>query len=396
MERIRKKQFVLKKISFLEVLLVLIPFIQIRTYQETPIIGWIYFFASIISSLYIFGKLGNTFFHLFEKTYTKLLSLFIFFYILPSLIYFKMGYIISICRIISLYALFLYLCYASRISVKIVLRALSAIYSTLIIANFIIFILIPVGLYKVTKSTHHSALLLGDDNALAYVFLPGLTCMICYSLQKYGKINMITWFSIFSSIYTLFAVWSISAMVCISIFLLCILLLIIGIKIKSNYYFFTIVGVITIVLFGLSIPQVQGFIENVLQKDVTLTGRTILWQLAFKDIISKPLLGYGGYFIQGRYDLSLTSTYPCHTQYLQMLLDGGIMLFACYCCFVFYLFMTSKDYFKVASANVLIIGLTCMMINYITEYSMHYHFIIIAALICNLNCFKKDVVKSFL
>lgn len=385
MEKLSEKRFVSKKLSFLEALLVLMPFIQIRTYQETPIIGWIYYIASIISSLYIFGKLRNTYSLLFKQTYLKLFGLFIFFYIFPSLIYFRIGYITSIIRLITFYALFLYLCYACRISVKNVLRALSVIYSTLIIANFFLFILVPKGLYKVTKSTHHSALLLGDDNALVYVFLPGLTCMICYSLQKYGKISKITWFSILASIYTLFAIWSTSAMVCMSIFLFCIILLNLGIQIKPKYYFFTIVGVITIVLFGLSLPQVQDFIENVLQKDVTLTGRTYLWQLAFVDIIRKPIFGYGGYFLQGRYDLSFTSTYPCHTQYLQMLLDGGIILFACYWFLVLYLFLASKNPSKNPSANVLIIGLTCMMINYITEYSMHYHFIIIAALICNSN-----------
>lgn len=169
MEKLSEKRFVSKKLSFLEALLVLMPFIQIRTYQETPIIGWIYYIASIISSLYIFGKLRNTYSLLFKQTYLKLFGLFIFLHI-PSLIYFRIGYITSIIRLITFYALFLYLCYACRISVKNVLRALSVIYSTLIIANFFLFILVPKGLYKVTKSTHHSALLLGDDNALVYVF----------------------------------------------------------------------------------------------------------------------------------------------------------------------------------------------------------------------------------
>lgn len=394
MEKYYKLKLTKRHLNFYEVLLLLIPFVQIRTYQETPVIGWVYFIASLVSSIYIFFKLQDSFFSLWNRTYVKIVSLFFAVYIFPSLIYFKTGYIISICRLLTLYALFLYLCYACKISVKVVLSALSKIYATLIVANFVLFILVPEGLYKVTKSTHHSALLLGDDNALIYVFLPGLTCMICHSLQKSNTISILPWFALLSSIFTLFAVWSISAMICITVFFLCVILLYCGIKIKPRYYFIFIAVAISIVLFGLSIPQIRSFIEVTLQKDITLTGRTFLWQLALREIASKPIFGYGGYFLQGRYDLSITSTYPCHTQYLQMLLDGGAVLFVVYWFFVFYLFTKSNNNSNKTSSGILVLGLSCMMINYITEYSMHYHFIIIAALICNLDYFKRDVVKN--
>lgn len=76
--------------------------------------------------------------------------------------------------------------------------------------------------------------------------------------------------------------------------------------------------------------------------------------------------------------------YPCHTPYLQLMLDGGFILFIIF----FIIIVAATESIRKAPTNiigyVLCAGLIAMMFNYITEYSTLIHLYIIVTMMLNI------------
>lgn len=378
---------------FLYYIFILFPFVQQRTYEEIPIFATIYMRWFLVSSAIIFF---DVFFHgnSFKKDFSvRCVLVFCGLYIFSSLLNFQQGSFRSVELVFGFCMSFLFVLKHSRLHLNVILSSLSSIYGFFIVANFILFILFPNGLYSISHSTHHNSMLLGDDNAVIYVALPGLICLVCNSLQKYNRISMFVWFCLLSTLLTLLLLWAASGMICVALFILFLILHSFFEK-KTPFLFFAVVlSAIFVCLFFLSVPAISNFIEFYLEKDASLSGRTYLWAHSFAFIAQKPILGWGGYFLNGVFELTPTISYPCHTQYLQMIIDGGFVLFASYILLIVFLFSELQKNYEKKSAYVLAVGLSFMMVNYITEWSPHHHFFIIAALISSLTYFKKDRIQ---
>ncbi len=119
--------------------------------------------------------------------------------------------------------------------------------------------------------------------------------------------------------------------VCFIILLLCILYLIYGANIPIK----TIkkIIVVNVVLFFLlvivnKIGLFKFIIVDVLHRNLSLTDRTVIWDITIKKIINSPIIGYG--MING---LSFQAMLPyitginAHNTYLMILFNGGIILF---------------------------------------------------------------------
>ena len=372
------------------IILLLFPFIQQRTYQELPLIGSFYLLYSTLATIIIYCRIIPIMHKLFKlRPYLYLVTLFVFFSILSTFINPTEGKYRSTGILLSFLSLCFILAYESKKSPGNLLKALQLIYGFFIFSNMVLDVLFPNGLYTNITGSQHSSHFLGDDNALIFVFLPGLTCMICYSIYKFREILLYNWIAVWGCLITLILVWSVSAFLCMGLFTFLLFLLLIH-QLPSPYFLMAILcGIILICIFGLSNPSIQNFIDNYLGKDATLSGRTILWASAIEMIMKKPVLGWGGYFINGFWDFSSTFAYPCHTQYLQMLIDGGFVVFVIFWIITLLAYREAKRVGGML-ASVLVIGLTCMLINYITEWSTHYHYFIIVSLMLNLDNFSKE------
>ena len=108
-----------------------------------------------------------------------------------------------------------------------------------------------------------------------------------------------------------------------------------------------------------------------------------MWSNSFKMIKNRLFLGYGGYFNHGHFLLS-GMIYHCHTPYLQMVIDGGILNLILFFIMIVLAYHEGNKFKNNRIAVISIIGLTVMLINYIFEYSQYYHLMIILALIFNL------------
>ena len=79
---------------------------------------------------------------------------------------------------------------------------------------------------------------------------------------------------------------------------------------------------------------VKHFIEDVLHRDLTLTGRLIIWPGVFEDFLKQPLLGYGisengSIFYDTVYNAKWMKVdgvwLHAHNEFLQTLYEGGIL-----------------------------------------------------------------------
>lgn len=120
--------------------------------------------------------------------------------------------------------------------------------------------------------------------------------------------------------------------ICFIILLLCTGYLIYGVNIPRKIMR-KIIMVNVLLFFILVIVNKMSLfkfiIVDILHRNLSLTDRTIIWDITIKKIMSKPVMGYG--MIDG---LAFQSMLPyiigvnAHNTYLMILFDGGIVLFA--------------------------------------------------------------------
>lgn len=382
-----KLKYVIKKSNLFHMvwlICILFPFIQQRTYGELPgIIGTFYKYTALLSSLLVYAFSFFKYKYLRGKKYLIIFALYFLVNTVITFIKCPDGLAGVLNHSIVFMAIILFVSLESTRDITSLLKALSIIYGGFIYLNFITDIIFPQGLYN--TGSYHTGHLLGDDNALIYVMLPGVICILCYCIHKYNKIKWYAYGAALICTITLLKAWAVSAMLCMVLFMAVILIALITKKyIKVPILLGGVLSASFICFFGLANNTVQHFIVNILKKDITLSGRTILWSKAIKLISENSFLGHGGYWRLGEFRIGTAiRTYPCHTPYLQILIDGGILLFSLFLIFILLSYFYAAKRPKCLSCYVLITGLTFMLINYISEYSQFYHLFIIVILILN-------------
>lgn len=373
-------------------LFILFPFIQQRSLDEVPgIVPTLYKYSSFLAACCIYAKI----FFYSEIRIAKHIWVFIPFwasYILSTVL----GSIATLPRMIFnayiLFSLVLFIYMNLKRTPELIMKLLSYIYGGFIFMNMVLDFIFPQGLYK--TASYHSAHLLGDDNAIVFVALPGLAIMICYSIMKYGKITWPVWAEVAITEITLLKLWSVSAMVMVTMFIFMLLYVLKIGNISGKLLFAGIVLAIVLVMFGLTNHYVQSFIVNVLHKDVTLSNRTVIWAMAFKEVKLHPILGYGGYYEAGRFHIGILYTYSSHTPYMQLLLDGGIVLFLSFFIIPVAAFRKLDRCKGNVFLGILSCAMACMMINYITEQVRFFHLFLLAAIMMNIEAFPNFTRKN--
>lgn len=109
---------------------------------------------------------------------------------------------------------------------------------------------------------------------------------------------------------------------------------------KRNLRYMYILIASLAILVGIVFFNIQSIfgwlIVDVLNKDLTLSGRTDTWKLAMEQFLCKPLIGYGyGHMVVGHY--------YAHNIILELLVTSGLVGFVLYSLFVFKIF---RKYFK--------------------------------------------------
>jgi len=379
-----KKTINIKKIcKYILLIILFLPFIQQRTIEELPnFLKLFYNYGIILSSIIMY-------LYLLINKKIKMNQFLVIFIILAAFYccnsFFKWPESVLFClkHFFCMIALIIFITKSLENNSYDVIHSLALIYHFFIIANFILLILFPQGIYKTSVISYHNGHLLGDDNALIYVLLPGIIITCVDSIIKKKKISFLNIIEILMCEISFIKVWSATSVVCFSLF---ILLLIVD-KIKKipvSILISIFIVALLILLFGLSSPIIQNIILNVLHKSVTLSGRTLVWRDSFILIKNRLLSGYGGYFSYGKFYYN-GMYYPCHTPYLQILLDSGIVGMILYVCLFISVFLKIRKNYNNRAIRIVTIGIICIMINYILEYSQFFHLYILLCLAYNFD-----------
>lgn len=147
---------------------------------------------------------------------------------------------------------------------------------------------------------------------------------------------------------------------------------------------------IAFVFFGVQ-TRFSYVITQFLGESIYLNGRTVIWEAALAYIAKKPIFGYGVYGVYIPVSWGVSLNY-CHTETLQLLLDGGIVLVVAFLLITYQVgkgIDSCEDYFM---RKVATICLFCCFIMMITEvFTFYMWFWVLITVMANLKEFEKLV-----
>ena len=311
----------MKKNKLLLFIILILPYMEPLSFKEIYVIDTIYSILKISFFCIIFLLYASY----IRRNGYKISSFIIIVFLFQFELYFStflnngsysslFGQTISILATVMLLDI-----YIKSNDIKIALKAMIIILFTFAIINTIDLLLTP----KLNIENQSFNTFLGMDNRYVFFLLPLCTFSIVYSILQYNTIIL----SIFQLLYT----WSVSAMTS-----MIILLLFAAIFSKMNIFkkinlktYLIIIVVLNILLVFFQVQYYfEDFVVNVLHKDLALSGRVYTWNLGIEKWKDNMLFGIGGRTVSFLQDIYYGTNAHAHNLFLNILVNGGIVLLA--------------------------------------------------------------------
>lgn len=258
----------------------------------------------------------------------------------------------AVTRMFNLLLPILWINYMLRNCERRTLRGLIIYYGILSVINCLIVLINPDGIIETQSS--NKTFLIGIDNKMVLVLLPMLGISIFY-IEKFLSTrtrnrNIFIAIVVFTS--SLLAAWAANAMMAVVIMLLLLYLDEKGLENFLNLRNGIIaIGVICfLVVFSNVFAQgvFADFITGVLHKEVTFSGRTVLWAQVLTLVYKSPVWGYGvGSDISNSFYFwskgEIISGFSTHNGYLKIMLEGGVIALIAYILIYVVLYRSSKS-----------------------------------------------------
>jgi hypothetical protein len=198
--------------------------------------------------------------------------------------------------------------------------------TVLILINFILLCLYPNGLCW-GGSYGYSYNFLGIDNFLAPILVPYMFFVVLRSSMVHGQVNWFAYAMVVVSAVSLLLVWSATGLMGLLVALV-FLLFFYERRWQTLFNFDTALGLGSGMFFSIVVFRLQNifsfFIEGVLHKGLSFTGRTDIWDKAIAMILESPFLGYGIAQSGKVYRLSKHKYYHAHNAFLEVMVEGGV------------------------------------------------------------------------
>ncbi len=220
-------------------------------------------------------------------------------------------------------------------SLNMFLRVITPILNLLIIINFATLLIWPKGMYRSYVGSMElfntgNNWILGYDNAfIAYVLPAFLFSLISYLYVRptfFSKIKALIISAI--CIYTIFSRWHATGVVCMVVFIPVALLIFMdklpAIANAKTYLWGNVVVFFSFVIFRIQ-ELFSYIIKELLDKDLTFSGRIGVWDLSLKSFYEAPLFGYGIEALSKT--IARISINSSHNQYLWIIYRGGLVHF---------------------------------------------------------------------
>ena len=173
---------------------------------------------------------------------------------------------------------------------------------------------------------------LSNANLSASFFIPGML-IATLNLFMSSKYNLISWILLISTFLSGLILWSATSLVGESIILLFSICILFNIEQIFIRYVKPIV-LLFLSLFisvGVTFFKIQNLFEflivDILHKDLTMTGRTTVWNYGFKAFEKSPIIGLG---------FGNKSVMTCDNCYAQILGDNGMLGFIAFFMLIYF------------------------------------------------------------
>lgn len=317
--------------------------------------------------------------------------------------YFVLGtfYItILISTIVNSGDVFIAICYAAKVICFMILINLYAQQHelSLLISTFkfvlgieilvtLFFQVFDQDIFGFTPSHNHINFLTAD-NDLGYWYIPFTLIVYLSDMQKsrkYQMIDLLFWTVIcFTSL--VFA-WSATCLSVYTLFVVCIFFFhkMRIFRLLTPFRSLLInAGISVLVIFFQLQNSFSWLIENVLHKDLTLSGRTLIWASTIQNILKKPLLGYGT-TQGGRVNINRIAGgvyYFSHNIFLEIIIQGGMIALLFY--FIMYYFAGKelKHFPKTDMMVYINLALFFVLLMQFTEFALYEPFANLPLILC--------------
>lgn len=265
--------------------------------------------------------------------------------------------------------MFQMLCFLYKDRIHIIVIAMAVFLSFCVYANFIHFILHP-NLWLIEEEKSAGGYLLGNNyNGMGFRFILAVTfCFVCLKYSWKWIFNLVP--VIILSVVPLVLTGSKTSLAGLTI--LAVFSVIPSLRLQKIIANAAFIGFILFQVFvvfsgkGLENNELAVYIvEDVLDKDITFTYRTYLWDMTMQKIAESPIWGFG--FLDDEwYNSNIkisVGTGPCNF-ILSMLLNGGmilVLLFVAVIVMVIYRLSINGDrmsiFIKMSVATIMIMHL---------------------------------------
>lgn len=217
-----------------------------------------------------------------------------------------------------------------------ILKPLKTYLYLLVILNTLSIIFFPNGLITTISmwDSYQYHWILSIDNSMApYLLTAILFAGLSFVEKQRGHHILLDIIIVFCCVFTGLTLKSSTMLVGLSVFIILFIITFLSKKFASGTHInlYIIIAVAILVLFVLfrKMDFFSYIIENVLQKDLTLTSRTRIWDASIDAITSKPFIGYG--VLPGEKIRIMLLASHQHNYYLHILFQGGVIAFGMFC-----------------------------------------------------------------
>lgn len=204
----------------------------------------------------------------------------------------------------------------------------------MIYINFILLIVYPQGIYISTNEYMTTRyLFLGLDNQAAILLVTFMIIIYAIEIQQSKKLRYMFWIDLSVFFISTVLIWCGTEIVGILVFIAAATFQKLTkrvITINHCIYILFALFVFVIILHGFDL--FSFFIISFLGKDMTLSGRTLIWEGGIQEWLKYPFLGHGYQETEALITFSNIPGYVrgAHNQVLNFLLHGGIISVLCY------------------------------------------------------------------
>lgn len=250
------------------------------------------------------------------------------------------------------------------------LSVLLVCFEILIYLNLITMILAPQGMYISNATGNTENWLLGYDNFFEQTFIPAYITALLYGYlyKKFLRAGLLIICIHISALFT----YPGTLLICL---LFLDILYFFGIyKLKRLFNLRNMILVILAANIGILLFDIQTQLGQIifalLNKDVTFTGRTRIWELSMYQILQSPIIGYG--FSDGTYRLTqmqnlMRGAFNCHNEYLEILWEGGVVLLFIFVASVLFMIKKTNETKELRTTQIITLGICAFFIAFIAK-----------------------------